>query len=391
MDASAPISAHSALLRNPAASAIPPASEPRVAERRSIPLFHAASLFALGIAATQFIYLRPSWVLLALAPVAVVAAVAAFRAQRIAWLPLAAIGVLLGIWCAEMEPHPAPASQLAAASDGLLRTVEGTVVDAGPVRNEAESIVNEHNPEAGAPDVDISPNSPETPSQSIDLRVSTAETVTDTEDIQSPMAGGIRIRVSWPGMNGTIPIPFACGDRIRAVLRLSLPEVYHDPSVWSRQDYLLDQGITATGHLKVDRVERLPRSNALVIPCRLKALQHAIAGRIVGLLSNFRESGAFMSRTETTSEFSSAGESRKGGVDGREASANFSRRSGGTKDSRIMLSSGGPTCSRLPVVSRWPGRDMELEGVTGSGASGATGPDRKLASATVVLNADGPG
>jgi competence protein ComEC len=283
MEVSAPIPVNSTAARNPVAPAIPAAPGERVSERRSIPLFHAAWLFALGIAATQFIYLRPSWVLLTLAPVAILCAIAALRAQRIAWLPLAAMALLLGVWCAEMEPHPAPVPQLAAASDGLMRTVEGTVVDASPVRNEAEAVVNEHNPEAAAPDLESASQALEIPSQSLDLRVSTAEIVNDSEDIQSPIAGGVRIRVSWPVNDGAMPTPFACGDRIRAVLRLSLPEVYHDPNVWSRQDYLLDQGITATGHVKVDRVERLPRSNELLVACRLKTSQHAIAQRILGL------------------------------------------------------------------------------------------------------------
>ena len=37
------------------------------------------------------------------------ALLAALRAQRVAWLPLLALWLLLGAWCAEMEPHPAPA------------------------------------------------------------------------------------------------------------------------------------------------------------------------------------------------------------------------------------------------------------------------------------------
>ncbi len=164
-----------------------------------------------------------------------------------------------------------------------MRTVEGTVVDASPVRYEAQAIVNQRNPEAAASEVEDSSQSLEKPSQSLDLRVSTIETVTDSEDIQSPAAGSVRISVSWPASNSTMPAPFVCGDRIRAVVRLSMPEVYRDPNVWSRQDYLSDEGITATGHVKADRVERLPRSNELLIACRLKTLQHAIAQRILAL------------------------------------------------------------------------------------------------------------
>ena len=91
----------------------------------------------------HWLWLRPSLVLVALALVAVLCVVAALRAQRIAWLPLAVLWLLLGAWCAEMEPHPAPAPALAALSDGLLRTVEGTVVDAGPVRGEIEQNLND--------------------------------------------------------------------------------------------------------------------------------------------------------------------------------------------------------------------------------------------------------
>src|ERR1035438_8303887 len=116
---------------------------PASAGLSAVPLFHAAWLFAAGIAATHWLWLRPSLVLVALALVAVLCALAAVRATRVAWLPLAILWLLLGAWCAWMEPHPAPAPALAALSDGLLRTVEGTVVDAGPVRDEIEQSLND--------------------------------------------------------------------------------------------------------------------------------------------------------------------------------------------------------------------------------------------------------
>src|SRR5580700_2518589 len=100
----------------------------------AVPLFHAAWLFAVGIILASRIWLRPPLVLILVLLVAALCGVAALRAQRIVWLPLATLWILLGAWCAEMEPQPAPAPELALLSDGLLRTVEGTVVDAGPVR-----------------------------------------------------------------------------------------------------------------------------------------------------------------------------------------------------------------------------------------------------------------
>ena len=42
-----------------------------------------------------------------------------------------------------MQPQPAAAPALAALSDGLVRNVEGTIIDAGPVREELEQNVDE--------------------------------------------------------------------------------------------------------------------------------------------------------------------------------------------------------------------------------------------------------
>ena len=199
----------------------------------AVPLFHAAWLFALGIAATDGLWMRPPLVLVAMAPVVVLCGVAAFRAQRMVWLPLAVLWLLLGAWCAEMEPHPAPQPALSALSDGLLRTVEGTVIDAGTVRGEPEQ-----NPEPGEAAQE------QRPTERLSLRVSSLEVVTDSDDAQAPVAGGVRLTVRWPeNPSGAAARPFECGERIRAVARLLPPEDYHDPGTWSREDFLVDQGI----------------------------------------------------------------------------------------------------------------------------------------------------
>src|SRR6202012_3122205 len=124
-----------------------------------VPLFHAAWLFALGIALTKTVWLRPSVLLIALLPVAVLSALAAFRTQRVIWLPVGVMWCMLGAWCGEMEPQPAPAPTLHAMSDGLLRTIEGTVVDAGPVRKQLEE------------DLDQTAGQAQRPTQRIDLRI----------------------------------------------------------------------------------------------------------------------------------------------------------------------------------------------------------------------------
>jgi competence protein ComEC len=251
----------------------------------AVPLFHAAWLFAAGIAAAHWLWLRPSLVLVALAPVAVLCGLAALRAQRIAWLPLAVLWFLLGAWCAWMEPHPAPAPELAALSDGLLRTVEGTVVNTGPVRGEIEqNLVDEEHSADAVSSSDLRP------SQRIDLRVSSLEVVTDASDAQAPIAGGVRLTVRWPVHDSaqTTLLPFQCGERIRAVVRLLPPEVYHDPGVWSREEYLVDQGITSTATVNIDHVERLGPAPGAFLACRISGLQHASSARILALPAAMR-------------------------------------------------------------------------------------------------------
>ncbi len=239
----------------------------------AVPLFYAACLFAAGIASTRLFWLHPGWVLLAMVAMAALACLAALRAQRVAWAPLTALWFLLGAWCALIEPQPAPAPALASLSDDLLRTVEGTVADTGPVRTEAELNVDE--PTLNAP------------SQRVDLRVSSVEQVTDAFDAQVPVTGGVRLTVRAPGAFSSLE-PFRCGEHLRAVVRLLPPEIYHDPGVWSRADYLLDQGITSTASVSIEHVERLGRSPGASLSCRVAAWQHATTTRLMALPERMR-------------------------------------------------------------------------------------------------------
>ena len=250
----------------------------------AVPLFHAAWLFAAGIAAAHWLWLRPSLVLIALVPVAALCCLAAFRAQRIVWLPLAVLWILLGAWCAQMEPQPAPAPQVAGLSDGLMRTVEGVVVDAGPVRGEVEQNLNDSDSAYSAAG-QTAVTGPQ-PSQRIDLRVSSLEVATDTEDAQEPADGGVRFTVRWPAEAD--PAPLRCGERLRAVARLLRPEVYHDPGVWSREDFLLDQGITATATVAIDKIDRLGPAPGAFLACRIGELQHASSASLLALPAAMR-------------------------------------------------------------------------------------------------------
>ena len=245
----------------------------------AVPLFNAAWLFACGIFVASEIWLRPSLMLVAIAAIAILCLFANLRAPRVVWAPLATLWLLLGAWCATMQPQPAPSPELARLSDNLTRTVEGTVIDAGPVRSELE-------PEAEEAASD-------SPAQRVDVRVSTVEFVNDNEDLQIPAAGVVRLTVRWPAATEARAIrQFGCGDRISADARLLIPEVYRDPGVWNRADYLLGQGITATASVHADRIaklggERLPWRAS--IACTVSGWQHATTARLLALPAAMRK------------------------------------------------------------------------------------------------------
>jgi len=164
------------------------ASSPTFAGASAVPLFHAAWLFAAGIVVSHWLWLRPSFLLIALIVLFGISAVAALRAERLAWLPVALLWALLGAVCAEFEPYPAPAPAIESLSDELLRTVEGTVVSAGSVQGEAELNL----PEQGQ---SVEGFLGVQPSERIDLQVSSLEVVSDSEDEQQPVSGRVRLTV----------------------------------------------------------------------------------------------------------------------------------------------------------------------------------------------------
>src|SRR5271165_1116975 len=259
-------------MQGPSASTGQFSAAPASASPAGVPLFHAAWLFAAGIALTSAVWLQPGTLLISLIILSTASVAASLRAQGMAWLPMGLLWILLGSWCAEMEPHPAPAPQLLALSDGLLRTVEGKVTNAGPVRGEREQNVDELAAEA--------------PMQSIDVRLANIEVVDDVADRQEPIGGSVRLTVRWAASEQAVPLP--CGESIRAVVRLLPPQVYHDPGVWNRADYLLDQGITSTAPVKIERVERLVVAQHPGLECLFSEAQHKTVARLLALPSQMR-------------------------------------------------------------------------------------------------------
>jgi len=167
-----------------------------------------------------------------------------------------------------MQPQPAPAPALAAVSDGLARTVEGRIVNAGPIRRETAQDVEEGNSALQT--------------QRLDLDVSSVEVVSDEQDLQKAMQGRVRLTVRWPE-GGAKANGFDCGERVQADARLMQPSVYRDPGVWSRRDYLLDQGISATASVDADRVRVMAAAKEPTAACRIAGWQQRASAGILAL------------------------------------------------------------------------------------------------------------
>ena len=247
----------------------PTSGQTAVMLRAGTPLFHAAWLFAAGIVLSHEAWLRPGILLIGLLIMMAICAWSSFCAPRLRWLALGTLWILLGLWCAQMQPAPAPEPGILNASDGLLRTVEGVVTDAGLLRTESEQNEN-------ASTINV-------PSQRIDLRVTSLEVIDDTHDMQQPESGGIRLTVHWPDTTKVPQQTFHCGEYIRALVRLYPPEVYRDPGVWSRREYLREQGITSTASISITRVDRLGPAPENLLTCRLSQWQHESSARLLAL------------------------------------------------------------------------------------------------------------
>ncbi len=101
-----------------------------------------------------------------------------------------------------------------------------------------------------------------------------------------PSVGACGLTVRWPA--SAAAQPFRCGERIRAAARLLAPEIYHDPGVWSRTDFLLDQGITSSASVSMERVERLGSTRGAYFACRVSGWQHATTARLLALPAAMR-------------------------------------------------------------------------------------------------------
>ncbi len=265
--------------------------KPRIPASAFVPLFYTALLYLAGIVIAHFQYLRPGLLLAGLLPLGCVAVFSIAKAPRLTWLPLAAIWLTLGVWSAETEPQPAPDAAITQLSDGLLRTVEGTIAEAGPLRAQDLDDQEDNDADPAAQEPASSHSSEQM--QRVDLEMTGAEIVTNTTDQVLPIAphdaARLRLTVRWPS---GLPQPISCGQRLRAVIRLLPSEAFHDPGVWDRTAYLENQQISATATViatKRDgtepRLTLLPKPPAITSACLLNRWRNNTSARLQTLPS----------------------------------------------------------------------------------------------------------
>ncbi len=184
---------------------------------------------------------------------------------------------MVGCWCAQVQPPVDRQLAVHGYADGLSRTVRGYVISIRSLR--------ETKPVRGGPVQPLEPWQVEpggweeeggTAIQSVDLALDSVERVTPNVSTMDPVSGGLRLTV----MGGSVPLH--CGEVVEAPVRMREPEIYRDPGAFSYAEWLLGQGVGATGTTRVGKV-RVIGTGAPGLRCRLGEMQHWAALRLENL------------------------------------------------------------------------------------------------------------
>ncbi len=241
---------------------------------RGLPMLASALAFAAGILCARQWH-PPMTLTLSCAVLAALALVGLrWGGPHAAWLPVLGLWAAVGCWSAQVQTPIDRQAAVHALADGLSRTVRGRVV--------AVRSLQEEKPLQGAPLLgreawQIEPGGWEAEAgpeiQSVDLALEAVEQVTPDISTMTPTQGGLRITV----IGGMVPL--RCGDVLEAPVRLKEPEIYRDPGAFSYSDWLLGQGIAASGTTKLGKV-KIVRHDAPDVRCRLAEMQHWAATRL---------------------------------------------------------------------------------------------------------------
>jgi len=244
---------------------------------------------------------HPTVILLITTAILILLSLAAFRwAQRVALVPLATLWIVIGCWCAQIQPVPQTQQALASYADGLSRQIRGRVVRARQLPPQHDD--SDHDREAAWwPEKEADEEAAAIGTTSIDIQVDSIEEVTPDISRMVPMTGGVRINLlpDKPADHSVVATTAAsqilsrlrCGDVVEAPMRIRLPERYRDPGAWQYADYLLAQGIGAHASVRTSKLALLnepttshatPTDRSARLLCEIYASQSWASKRLLG-------------------------------------------------------------------------------------------------------------
>jgi len=227
------------------------------------PLLFAALAFAAGILITNRYWFTPAWLGIATLLEGLLAAAATRWKPHIALWPLATTWLLLGGFAAEMQPRPAPQTELRHLAQNEPVTLTGTIERATPIRRV----------------ISFRPFSTEQITeqmQSIDLHVRSAA---EPGNPLQPVQGGLRLSL-YAHEDAVIP-PLGCGDIVTVTATIKSPERYHDPGVWDSPAWMLSQGIGIIGSTKAEKLHVDGHGNQRSLACLQHTLQTSASDRLM--------------------------------------------------------------------------------------------------------------
>ncbi len=263
---------------------------------RHAPLLAAVCWFALGE-----LFARNHQLAITLLIATILLSLLTLAAQRwslrVAIVPVAAIWMTVGCWCAEIGPVPPAQQALASYADGLSRQLRGRVIRVRELPPSSED--SDHDKETSWwPEREADEEATTAGALSVDIQVDSIEEVTPDISRMAPMTGGVRMnviadkpsnRATTTAAIGVLPT-LKCGDVVEAPMRIKLAERYRDPGAWQYADYLLTQGIGAHASVRASKIMLLNGSGANLatrddyvarLQCRIYFAQSWATGRML--------------------------------------------------------------------------------------------------------------
>lgn len=240
----------------------------------SAPALLIALCFGLGDLAARGWWVQPGHLFLALAALALIALLAAWRALRMALPAVTVLCVVLGAFCTEVQTRPprhspleriAWATPTATPATRRLGTASTHIIDGIVVRTTTPRILETYAP--------YSEVLKKERSQQVDLRVSSVD------GARLPSPEGLRLTVYGP-----VDPPlgsFLCGERVQGAVALHAEERFLDPGVWDAGMWLREQGISALGSVHANDISVPGITREAGLFCRLHSLQQKVGDRIV--------------------------------------------------------------------------------------------------------------